>query len=268
MRPTWHWRSPRRRSPWTLVCAFAVCWPAACLPSTQRTAPEPADSAVVGSHASDGSERIAALESEVRQLRQRAVRAELRLMERDAQIRELEQRLALQQGMLEETIEEVVRAKAKLRGIESKAQAASQLAEAEIALKALQDLVGGEQAPEYGQAAELIESGTEEFRQENFGGAIYLSGQAKSLISLAEARIKEREVIDAGEGEVTFSVPLPLEVTANTNVRAGPGLDRSVITILPQGSPVVGYSYTGEWIRVKLEDDSEGWVYQALLKSR
>jgi len=189
-------------------------------------------------------------------------------MERDAQIRQLEQRLALQQSLLDEAIEEIVRTKAQLRGMESKAQAASQLAEAEIALKTLSELAGGREVPEYAQAAELIENGTKEFTEENFGGAIYLAGQAKSLISLARAHLDERELMEAGEGEVALSAPLPLEVTANTNVRAGPGLDRTVITTLRRGTPVVGYSYKGEWVRVRLEDGREGWIYQALLKGR
>ncbi|NIQ92292.1 MAG: hypothetical protein GWN93_26230, partial [Deltaproteobacteria bacterium] len=62
---------------------------------------------------------------------------QLRLLERDAQIKQLEERLNSQQEMLDEAIQEVVRAKAKLRTLESKAEAASEMAEAEIAIKAL-----------------------------------------------------------------------------------------------------------------------------------
>ena len=57
---------------------------------------------------------------------------QLRLLERDAQIKQLEERLNSQQEMLDEAIQEVVRAKAKLRSLESKAEAASEMAEAEI----------------------------------------------------------------------------------------------------------------------------------------
>ena len=69
---------------------------------------------------------------------------QLRLLERDAQIKQLEERSNSQQEMLDEAIQEVVRAKAKLRSLESKAEAASEMAEAEIAIKALKAQLAGQ----------------------------------------------------------------------------------------------------------------------------
>jgi septal ring factor EnvC (AmiA/AmiB activator) len=82
---------------------------------------------------------------------------QLRLLERDAQIKQLEERLNSQQEMLDEAIHEVVRAKAKLRSLESKAEAASEMAEAEIAVKALKaQLAGQTPNPELIKAQELL----------------------------------------------------------------------------------------------------------------
>jgi hypothetical protein len=214
------------------------------------------------------ADSLARLEAEVKELRERAIGAELRLMERDAEIRQLEERLDAQQKMLDETIEEIVRAKGRLRGMENKAQAASQLAEAEIALKTLKDLPGGSEVPEYQRAVDLIENGTREFTNENYGGAIYLGNQAKTIISLAQARIEDRRRTGGSGDEVSFQAPLPLAVSVNANLRTGPGLDHRVITVLLGSSQVVGYSYKGEWVRVRLEDGREGWIHQTLVKSR
>lgn len=63
-------------------------------------------------------------------------RLQLLLLEKEAKNKDLDQRL-------DEAILEVVRAKAKLRSLESKAEAVSTLAEGEIALKALKANVPG-----------------------------------------------------------------------------------------------------------------------------
>ena len=266
--------SPRSRSSrptHVLTCALPGLWLSACLPATgpSPVGPQDADLIVAQDSMTDlEADSLARLVAEVNELRERAVRAELSLVQRDAEIRQLEERLDAQQKMLDETIEEIVRAKGRLRGMENKAQAASQLAEAEIALKTLRDLPGGGEVPEYGRAAELIESGTREFTNENYGGAIYLGNQAKTIISLAQARIEDRRRRGGSGDEVSFQAPLPLAVSVGANVRDGPGLDHDVITVLPGSSQVVGYSYKGEWVRVRLEDGREGWIHQTLLRSR
>jgi uncharacterized coiled-coil protein SlyX len=236
------------------------------------------DSAVAGPTAEPGGESSAderyseeeylKLKAAYRELRDRATRAELLLLEREARIQELEQRLEQQQRLIAEAINEVVRAKAKLRGVESRAEAASQMAEAEIALEALAGLSGGTRNPEYTQAAELLQRASQAFEEENYGGAIYLTSQAKSLISQAELRIRDRARVDTAAGEVVFSVPLSLRVTRRSNLRKGPGLDFAVVKVLEPGTPLTGYSYRGKWVRVQLEDGSRGWIYQALLGER
>lgn len=193
---------------------------------------------------------------------------ELQLLERDSQIQEMEGRLGAQHGMLDEAIQEVVRAKAKLRSLESRAEAASQMAEAEIALKALEDQAGGEEDPEFEAIRQLLEMSSEEFENENFGGALYLSSQAKGRIQGAQMRLRIRERMEVENGEVLFAVPLSLSVTKPTNVREQPSLEASVLMTLPRGSPVTGHSHREEWVRVKCEDGTRGWIHQSLLTRR
>ncbi len=96
---------------------------------------------------------------------------QLRLLERDAQIKQLEERLNSQQEMLDEAIQEVVRAKAKLRSLESKAEAASGIAEAEIAVKALKaQLAGQTPNPELIKAQELLKMSAQEFKKGELRG--------------------------------------------------------------------------------------------------
>jgi septal ring factor EnvC (AmiA/AmiB activator) len=107
------------------------------------------------------AEREASLDT----LEDTMAKLQIRLLERDAQIKQLEERLNSQQEMLDEAIQEVVRAKAKLRSLESKAEAASEMAEAEIAVKALKaQLAGQTRNPELIKAQELLKMSAQEFK--------------------------------------------------------------------------------------------------------
>jgi len=210
----------------------------------------------------------ARLATAYRELEDRAIKTQLALLERDMRIQDLEQRLQSQQRMIDETIAEVVRAKAKLMSVESRAEAASQMAEAEIALSALADLAGGNESEAYTSASQMIASSTTEFEKENYGGAMFLASQAKTLISLEQLRLQDRVEIETSAGERAFSAPLPLQVVTNSNVREGPGLDFRILATIDRGTPVTGYSYKGKWVQVSLEDGRRGWVFQTLVDGR
>lgn len=201
-------------------------------------------------------------------LESRNRRLELTILERESEIQDLGKRLTSQQRMLDDAIQEVVRAKAKLRTLESRAEAASQMAETEIAYKALKGRSGEGGPPEMLQIDQMMSQSAAEFEKENFGGALYLSSQAKALIQNAQLILSAMADVPAGSGEVPFSSPIILKLTKRSNVRGEPGLEAPVIITLDEGSLVTGYSYKSDWIRVKTTDGSYGWIHQALLTGR
>lgn len=218
---------------------------------------------------------LAKREASLETLEDNMAKLQLRLLERDAQIKQLEERLNSQQEMLDEAIQEVVRAKAKLRTLESKAEAASEMAEAEIAIKALKtQLAGQTRNPELIKAQELLKMSAQEFKKENYGGAVYLTSQAKGHIRAAQIRLGGREKtapikrLPAVRGEVFFALPLPLQVLKTSNLRAKADLEAKVITTLEKGTPLIGYSYKDKWVRVMSEDGAYGWVFQTLVGGR
>jgi hypothetical protein len=100
----------------------------------------------------------------------------LLLLEREAQIQQLDKKL-------DDAIQETVRSKAKLVSQESRAEAATNLAEVEVALKTLKGSSKGmEKQPEYLHMAQLMQSSTEELRKENYGGSLYLTNQIKTQL--------------------------------------------------------------------------------------
>jgi len=196
-----------------------------------------------------------------RDLDDKLARFQLLVLEREAQLKELGRKL-------EEAILEVVRAKAKLRSIESKAEAASHLAEAEIALKTLKGSAAGRRDEDFVQVEEMLKLGALEFKKENYGGALYLTSQAKSLLKEGQERSQNRDQAPLLKGEVLFTPPLPLQVASEVKAREGPGLEFKELHSLGSGEPVLGLSYKGQWVRVKAQDGRAGWIMYTRVAAR
>ena len=170
---------------------------------------------------------------------------------------------------LEEAMLEVVRAKAKLRSLETKAETVSALAEGEIALKALRTNGADEDNnAKAAKADELLKASAVELKKENYAGALYLATQAKALIREDQERSKDREKKALMAGELAFATPLPLQTVAQTKIKEGPSLDSKPLFAVQQGTPFLGYSFKGPWVRVKAEDGRSGWVYYKLVDAR
>ena len=220
----------------------------------------------------ENKELLQSLESQEDEI----AKSKLRILEKEAQVKALEKRLNSQQIMLDEAIQEVVRAKAKLRSLETKAEAASDMAEAEIAVKALKvKLAGRSGDPEIAKAEQLLNMSAKEFERENYGGALYLTTQAKSNIKTAEMRLGGRKMPSDGRkalkpvaGEALFAQPIPLQVLKTSNLRELPDLKSNILATLEKGTPLIGYSYKDQWVRVTMEDGTVGWIFQTLVDGR
>ncbi len=188
----------------------------------------------------------------------RAARLELQLLARDAQIEDLQSRL-------EDTRAEVVRAMAKLQSVASRAQAASAMAEAEVVLQSMKASTAQSPPPEVAQVTRLVRQSSTEFDKQNYGGALYLANQAKTVASSYRGRLGMNN-LEARPGETLFAVPIKLKTTTKGNVREGPGTNFSVAFSADANSSITAYSYADEWIRIT--DDStgrSGWIHRTLV---
>jgi uncharacterized coiled-coil protein SlyX len=188
----------------------------------------------------------------------RAARLELELWEQDAMVEDL-------QAQLEDARRDVVRAMAKLRTLATRAEAASAMAEADVALQPLSR--NGRDAQEIRQVRELMQQAAAEFGKQNYGGALYLANQAKTLL----ARSPRLDGADRGgkrPGEVAFVVPVYLRATGPENVRDGPGTSFGVAFSVKSGEDLTGRSYLGDWVRVSDGSGREGWITHSRVERR
>lgn len=190
----------------------------------------------------------------------RVATLELMLLEKDAQIAALT-------SQLNDARQEVVRAMARLRTLATRAEAASGMAEAELAVQSLRAKADRD-PPELAQAQQLLDLSSGEFDGENYGGALYLANQAKTVAKAAESRVAGAQNLASRPGEVVFAIPVPLKVVSRANVRDGPGTSFSVVYTLEGGALVSGHSYTADWVRVVDDSGRAGWVTRSLVTGR
>jgi len=188
-------------------------------------------------------------------LDRRVARLELHAIERDAQIDELETRLG-------DARDEVVRTMAKLSTLSSRAEAASGIAEAEVALGTLRTRLGA-QHPDVVEVSRLVQQGSAEFNKSNFGGAFYLASQAKAR---ATARARLGAAVAAPRpGEVAFAVPIRLKTVTRGNVREGPGTGTAIAFAVENGAQLTAMSMTDDWVHVTDDGGRSGWIFRTLV---
>ena len=183
------------------------------------------------------------------------------LSEKDAQIRKLQRKL-------DDTIQEAVRTKSKLRSQENRAEAASSLAEAETAMKTLKSsLPDWDRQPEAAQAGAFMALGADEFKKENYSGSLYVTNQIKAILKDLQENLQGRETIAPVEGEVLLALPLTLKVAASGKAYERPASDAAVAWSVERGASPTAVSYKGPWIRVKGEGGRWGWIFYNLIAS-
>ncbi len=215
--------------------------------------------------------KLATGEKTIQHLEQEIAQMKVQALEQEALINDLRFKSKRQQKNLDAAIADVVRAKAKLRSLDSKAEAATTVAEAEIALKALQSRAASNNwmaLDEITVAEHLLGQSAQEFNADNYGGALYLANRTKNHVRAAQDRLSGLANLNPVAGETTFAQPVPLKVIKTSNLRAGPGLTHQIIAELQTGTRVTGFSYKGGWIHVEVAADKSGWIFQTLVSAR
>jgi hypothetical protein len=190
------------------------------------------------------------------ELDRRASRMELRAIEKETQVAELQTRL-------DDTRDEVVKTMARLQTLSSRAEAASGIAEAEVALGTLRSRLGA-QHPDVAEVAKLVQQSSAAFSKSNFGGAFYLASLAKTEAAASRNRLGDGKAAPRA-GETAFAVPIRIKVTSRGNVREGAGTNFGVAFAVESGAMLTAFSFVEDWIRVMDEGGRTGWIFRTLV---
>ncbi len=197
-----------------------------------------------------------------------------KLSRRAEEVAELRLQLLVKQAEInqllnahEQALQEAARNQARLRSLNSKADAVAKLAEATLLVNDAREQASGDKRQTIDHAEDLLATGRQELQAGNYNGAAYLADKARSLLQAGdELAANQATAESAAAAEVVFATPLRLRVRKQSNVREKPGRNSRVLFQLPQGSMVQALGYSGLWIHLVSEDDRQGWIYYYLLE--
>lgn len=182
-----------------------------------------------------------------------------KLAEKDELIRSLNAREQGQAQALQETASEISRTKSKLHRLATQPDAASKIAEVEVAINATKqaELNEADSALQL-LAQRLLNMATVAYRQKDYSTAMNHAAQSGELIDVIVNLA--RKPVDAQDATVVFRVSIPVLVTHTINLRADPDNHSKVITILKKNTPLTAVAYNGNWLHVQTGDDLSGWI--------
>lgn len=184
------------------------------------------------------------------------LRGQLRQAEEEQ--RRLEDRIALLQRDLDVTETEVIRTKAKLKGIETKAEASSAIAEARILMRRLSE--ENKRSPSLARCQAALDRAEEQLKEENFGAAAFFASKAQEFLDTTRRGALASHEQDRPAPKARYVVK-----PGGANVRRGPSTEDAVVGKIPAGATVEASAIRGDWLRVK-HGDLVGWAYRPLFE--
>lgn len=168
--------------------------------------------------------------------------------------RYLEREVERLRADLRQAEEAMVAIESGLRGMHSRADAVSSLAEARIAVeRAARDVPWrGAQVEE---ARGKLKEAERQFQAEHFGSAVFFASRARRIANTLNE-----------EAEMVAGSPRTLFVERErVNLRSGPSTADPVLATLEESTPVFPERVQGEWVLVRTPAGPVGWIFRPLL---
>jgi len=186
-----------------------------------------------------------------------AEKVKARLRKAVEEQKRLEERVAVLQRDLDATETEVIRTKARLKGIETKAEASSAIAEAHTLLLRRKD--DKARAAGLARASDKLDRAERQLREGNYGAAVFFALQAQDLLD-QDARARPAAAATDAAAAPTLEVAV-----SSALVRNGPREDAPVVGRLPRGTRLEPLEERDGWVRVE-SGRAKGWVARTVLR--
>jgi len=178
------------------------------------------------------------------------------LASREAELRELRASHREQAKAAAASTRDAAQAQARQRRLATQADAASAIAEAEVAREAARERAPLAPLPAlFILAQSFLDAATAALLRGDYAAAVERAVQAQALLdplpSLGRAA--------PGQGAVPLRAAVPVQATARTALRRRPGSGHVVITV-EAASPLVAQAYEAGYVRVASASGAKGWV--------
>ena len=186
-----------------------------------------------------------------------------RLRRSEEDQRKLEERVVLLQRDLELTETEIIRTKARLKGIETRAEASSAIAEARILAGRLDPKA---RAATLSLCNENISKAEQQLSgaQPNYGAAVFFATKAQDIAKKAQEASESGRHL--GPDDERPSPQTTYRVKAKTaNIRKGPDVSEDVVAEAPEGSTLAASTVKGDWVKVTY-NGTTGWVSRSVVE--
>ena len=186
-------------------------------------------------------------------------RLETRARRTEEEQRRLEEQLALRLRELHVTETELIRTKARLKGLETRAEASSAIAEARILLKRVESR--GRSAA-LKAAEEDLEKSEGLLQEENYGAALFFALKAQDMVARAG---DGRAAADGADVERPPSQSTYVVSVDSANIRQDPSTKGPVVAEVTRGTTLRALAVRGNWVKVAHEK-VVGWVSLRLVQ--
>jgi hypothetical protein len=144
-----------------------------------------------------------------------------------------------------------------LRGIHTRADAVSSLAEARIAVERASRSVPWRPA-KVQEAHAKLEEAERQLDAGHSGSAVFFASRARRI---AETLNEEAE-------QVARHASTRFVRARRVNLRAGPSTEAAVVGVLSESTPVFRERSEGDWVLVRTTKGPVGWIHASLLRLR
>jgi hypothetical protein len=167
---------------------------------------------------------------------------------------QLMQEISRLQADLEKAESALVEAESGLAGTHTRADAVSSLATTRI-----QILRAESRAPwrsrEIADARRKLEEAERQVDEGRFGAALFFVYRARRV---ADSILDEAEIVARRGGARLIRA-------TRVNLRAGPSIDETILSVLTRGTPVFPQADEGEWLLVQVSSGPSGWIHRRLV---
>ncbi len=144
-----------------------------------------------------------------------------------------------------------------LKGVHTRAQAVSELADSRILVERAVELAPWREASAQ-EAREKLAEADRHVEAGHFGSAIFFTSRARRI---SETLIQEAEAF-------TQARRVRYVNGSKANLRSQPSTGSKILEVLGRATPVIPERLGGTWIRVRTPSGKVGWIYAKLLSEQ